>query len=247
MAVPGAPNKTINDLVPEVVNALQQRTDVSSLAPLYLMRAIQELTESTVFEELRVTGPLVTLTTAQAIYPIVNFLNPGDDYTSPEVLSVYIDYPTNTVLTTLDYKTPKAMEIMTAPATQGIPSRWTRYGTNIHLGPNPNAPYQAFLRYQRRHPFPTDTSALGGQLIYMPDTWEEILVYSAAERIAIVKRWTDEAKYFHDVLFGDPEYATTQGKAGRPGLVTARLLQQERDQRFNSRQLMIRIPRYNVR
>jgi hypothetical protein len=245
---PGTNYKVVNDLVPEVVNALQQRTDVASIAPLYIMRAIQEITESTEFEELRTTGPTVTLTANQADYPVTMFLNPGDDYTSPEVMTLYIDYPTNSVKTLLAYKTPAAIEIMTSQATQGVPGKFTRFGTNFRFGPTPYLPFSVFLRYQRRHPFPssTDAVAIGGQRIHVPDTWEEIIVYTAALRIAIVKRWTDQAKTFHDILYGDPEYMASQGKLGRPGILAARILQAERDGRFNSRQLMVRVSRYNT-
>lgn len=248
MNQPGTNYKVVNDLVPEVINALQQRTDVSDLAPLYIMRAIQEITESTEFEELRATGPLVTLTSGQPDYPVGMFLNPGEDYTSPEVMVLYIDYPTNSVKTLLAYKTPAAIEIMTSPATQGVPGKFTRFGTNFRFGPTPNLPFSVFLRYQKRHPFPssTDSKAIGGQRIHIPDSWEEIIVYTAALRIAIVKRWTDQAKMFHDILYGDPEYMSSQGKLGRPGILSARILQAERDGRFNSRQLMVRISRYNT-
>jgi hypothetical protein len=245
---PGTNYKVVNDLVPEVINALQQRTDVAPIAPLYIMRAIQEITESTEFEELRTTGPNVNLTQGVADYPITSFLNSGDDYTSPEVMTIYLDYPTNTIKSLLAYKTPAAIEIMTSSATQGLPGKFTRYGTNFRFGPTPNATYTVFLRYQRRHPFPssTDAVAIGGQRIHVPDTWEEIIIYTAALRIAIVKRWTDQAKMYHDILYGDPEYMSSQGKLGRPGILSARILQAERDGMFNSRQLMVRISRYNV-
>lgn len=247
MAVPGASQRFIKDLVPDVIEALQQRTDVESIVPRYIRKAIIELTESTPFEELRRTGPLVSLTTNQAIYPVSFFLNSGDDYNYPEAFVLYINPPANTVEYTLRYKTPNAIESIMSPSTTGIPAFWSRYGTNFHLAPVPNAGYSTFLRYQVKHPFPDDLSALGSQQLYLPDSWEEIVVYSAAERIAIVKRWNEQAMFLHNILFGDPEYQTSEGKRGRPGLISARILQVERDQRFNSRNLGIVQPRYNTR
>lgn len=250
MPSPGLSPRTVADLVPEVVNALQQRTDVASLAPLYIKRATQEITESYPFEELRVTGPLVVLTPNNSIYPMSTFVNPGDDYTSPEVVAIYVDFPKNTVVSTMKYRTPTAIEMMIAPATKGLPSRWTRFGDNIHVGPTPDRAYTMFIRYQIRHPFPQPSADATSQLsapLYIPDTWEEIIVYAAAERIAIVKRWADQAKEMHDILYGDPEYVSSEGLRGRPGLIAARRFQVERDEKFNERQLTPMIPRYNPR
>ena len=103
------------------------------------------------------------------------------------------------------------------------------------------------MRYQKRHNFPLDETDLNGVMVYVPDTWEEIIAYAAAERIAVVKRWNDQATYIHNLLWGDPASRNEQGKLDRPGLIAARPLQIERDQQHNSRQLMIRTSRYNSR
>jgi hypothetical protein len=247
MAAPGSPRGTINDLVPEVINALQGRTDVAPIAPLYIKRAIQELSESYPFPELERTGPTVQLTTGLATYPASMFTNPNDDYTFANSWAIYVDFPTNQVVGPIDYRTPKAIEQMIAPATQGIPSKWTRYGLNFMFGPVPNQPYSVFLRYQVRHPFPdgNDAETLSGAAVYLPSSWDEIVAYSAAQRIAIVKRWNDQTRELHDILFGDPEYQMSEGKRGQPGLVSARVSQIQRDEMFNTRQMMITTPRYN--
>lgn len=240
-------NKKIRDLIPEVRNVLQGRTDIDDVAPFAIKRALQEYTVSFPFEELRVTGPQVQLTPSQPVYPISFFLNSGDDYTSPESFVILVDYPSNTVQGSINYRTPKAIEGMLSPATRGIPSRFTRYGMNFMLGPVPDQAYTVFLRYQVKHPFPTDDAALAGADMYVPDDWEEIIAYAAALRIARSKRWTDQVKDIHDSLFGDPEAIKSEGKFGRPGLLSARLAQVERDERFNTRQLSITVPRYNSR
>jgi hypothetical protein len=239
--IPGGQAKTINDLTQEVINALQGRTDVSTLVPLYMKRALQELTDDYPFEEMRVTGPTVTLTAKQSTYPASLFLLPGDDYTIHSSFALFVDFPTNTVVTPIVYKTPAAIEVMTSPATQGIPSRWTRYGANILLGPTPQSPFSAFFRYQKRYQF--EESNLSSTPILVSPAWEEIVVYATAERIAIVKRWNDQATYLHSVLYGDPANQTA-GKGGRPGLISARLFQQEKDEQQGTRQLMPLVPRY---
>lgn len=240
--IPGGQTKTINDLVPEVVNALQGRSDVSSLVPLYMKRTFQELTDSQPFEELRVTGPLTSLTKGQSLYPASQFLNPNDDYTIHSSFALYVDFPTNTVVTPVVYKTPAAIEVMISPATQGIPSRWTRYGTQIFLGPTPNNSYSVFFRYQKRYQFQEDN--LGLTPVLVSPQWEEIAIYMTAERVAIVKRWNDQATYLHTILYGDPEYQTSEGKKGRPGLFNARLFQQEKDEQQGTRQLIPLVTRY---
>lgn len=249
MAIPGGSTRTINDLVPDVIEALQQRTDVAPIVAKYVRKALIELTESTPFEELRRTGPQVQLTVGQAIYPVSQFIGPGQDYSSPEVMTIFVDVPNNTVTDVVQYKTPAAIERMISPATIGLPAWFTRYGPNFHFGPTPNAAYTVYLRYQIKHPFPEtlDQVSLQGQKLHIPDSWEEIVIYSAAYRIALVKRWNDQAKVLHDILFGDPEYVASDGKRGRPGLVAARLLQNERDSKFNSRQLGIVVNRYSAR
>jgi hypothetical protein len=246
--IPGGSNRTVADLVPGVIEALQQRTDVAQLAPKYIRKSVIEITEKYPFDELRRTGLTVSVTKADN--PIAAFLNNDDDYNWPEVFVLSINPPANTVIDTLDYKTPKAIEIITSPITTGIPKYWTRYGSIFRFAPVPNQAYSIFLRYQVKHPFPgntTDTIALNAAPLFIPDSWEEIIEYAAAERIAIVKRWNDQATFIHNILWGDPDFQTSQGKMGRPGLIAARTIQVERDQQFNTRQLGIRVSRTNPR
>lgn len=239
-------SKTIGDLVPEVVDHLQQRTDVADLAPKYIKRSLQEITIAYAFEELRRPGPTVQLTVGQNDYPINFFVYSQDDYTSLEVLSVYVDYPQNTVRHALDYKTPKAFETISSPATKGIPSWWTRFGANISVAPTPVSTYSVRSKYQIRHPFPSDDSLMGAP-IYIPADWEEIVSLSAAMRIAFIRGMSDRRQEIHDMLYGDPEFQMSDGLRGRPGLIAARRLQVERDQRFNSRSVGIVVPRYGAR
>ena len=240
------PTGTIQTIQQDVIDALQGRTDISSAQVAnYVAKAVIEITESNPFEELRTNGPNYTLLTGLATYPLALFMNGGDDYTSNESFAIYVDFPTNSVVSPLVYKTPAAIEMMIAPATQGVPSRWTRYGANILLGPTPNNPYTVFMRYQVRHPFSTPAAITDP--LYITNSWFDIIAYAAAMRIAIVKRWTDQRKELHDMLYGDPEFINSDGKRGRPGLIAARTFQVERDQKFSTRQLMPIVPRYTTR
>jgi hypothetical protein len=240
------PTGTIATIQQDVIDALQGRTDVTAAQVAnYVAKAVTEITESNPFEELRTTGPIYNLIQGTSIYPLALFMNGGDDYTSNESFGIYIDYPNNTVVNQLKYRTPKALEDMMGAATMGIPAWWTRFGPNIHFGPVPLANYAVFMRYQVKHPFSTPAAITDP--LYINSSWFDIIAYSAAMRIAIVKRWTDQRKELHDLLFGDPEFITSQGKRGRPGLMQARLFQVERDQMFDTRQLTMVVPRYNSR
>lgn len=239
---------TIADVKPDVLGALQNRTDVSDAdIARYVSRAATELTESYPFPELQTTGPQFNLSIGQAIYPITNFLNVGDEYSMPESFAIFIDFPTNSVVAPLRFKTPAALETITAPAVQGIPAWFTRFGSNFHFGPVPTATFTVFLRYQVKHPFDNHFATQLGDPLYLPVSWYDILGYAAAMRIAIVKRWTDQRKELHDLLYGDPEFQMSDGRRGRPGLIAARLFQQERDQAYNSRSMTPVVARVNPR
>lgn len=248
MALPGVTSRVVQDLAPGVLDALQGRTDVSNVTiARAVKRAIQEVTASHVFEELRVTGPQVQLTTGDPIYLASFFVNNGDDFTFIEDLSIFVDYPSNQTLDDIKYRTPKYMERMIAPTTTGIPTYFTRFGVNLHFGPTPNNPFTVYARYQLRHPFSEDNNALPGAPIYIPADWEEIIEYEAASRICLTKRWNEQYDQLHKILFGDPASAMPDGKLARPGLYAARLLQVERDQIFDSRSVGIVVSRYGAR
>jgi hypothetical protein len=240
--IPAGQARVINDLTLEVVNALQGRTDVANLVPLYMKRTLQDVTDNYPFEELRTTGPLASLTAKQSTYSASLFLNPGDDYTIHSSFALFVDFPANTVKQVVRYKTPAAIEVMTSPATLGIPARWTRYGGSIFMGPTPDKAYQVLFRYQKRYQFQDDN--LGLTPILVTDSWEEIIIYSCAMRIALVKRWNDQVAALHQILYGDPEYQSSEGKRGRPGLLSAKLFQQEKDEQMSSRSLQVMVPRY---
>lgn len=237
---------TIATLQPLVIDALQGRTDISNdMLARHVAAAMREITESNPFEELRTTGPQFTLTAGLADYPIDLFLNFGDDYTSAEAFAIFVDPPGNQTLSNFKFRTPKAIMPMTAPTTTGTPGWFTRFGGNFRFGPVPDKPYTVYLPYQARITF-SDPPVITDP-IYITPSWFDIVAYSAAMRICIPKRWTDQRKELHDLLFGDPEYQTSGGKRGRPGLMQARLFQVERDQNFDTRSLGIMQSHYGGR
>jgi hypothetical protein len=237
---------TINDIKQDVLDALQGRTDVTdSQIARYVVKTIYELTNSNPFPELQSTGPQVNLTAGQAVYPVSLFVNTGDEYSMPESFALFVDTPNNTIVAPVRYRTPAGIETMTAPAVLGVPAWFTRFDKNFHFGPVPNANYTVYLRYQVKHPFPATPDL--SDPIYIGRDWLDIVAYGAAMRICILKRWTDQYHSLREILYGDPEAITSDGKRGRPGLIMVKLFQQERDQKYNTRSVTVMQGRYGAR
>ena len=217
-----------------------------------MKRALQNLTESEIFEELRRIGPLVTIGPGMGvngsnyIYSISKFLNPGDDYTlmeDPVIILSTTDGASafntpgsisNSVTYAMDYMTPKAIQPLIGIG-GGIPFKYTRFGGNFWFGTQPGQPYQVFLPYQVRYPF---ASNLPDTQLFVPTSWEEVIEYSAAMRGAEERRWPDMVKDLKIILYGDPK------RQDEPGLLKAMKLQIERDQNKSTRQIIPSVQRY---
>ena len=245
--LPGANPHVINDLYQGIVNKLQGRTDITNQqAAEWVKRALLDITESMIFEELRRLGPMVTigpgygLNGSSYIYPISSFLNAGDDYTLMEDPVIVLagtsagtqftsaGQITDAVTYPMDYMTPKAIQPLLGIG-GGIPFKYTRFQGNFWFGTQPGQPYQVFLPYQVRHPF---VSNLPESPLFIPTSWEEIVEYSAAMRGAEERRWPDMVKDLKYILYGDPK------RPDMPGILAARKLQIERDENKSTRQLL---------
>jgi hypothetical protein len=251
--LPGSNPHVISDLYQGIIDKLQGRTDITQQQAAYwVKRALLDITESMIFEELRRTGPLVMigpgmgLNGSNYIYPVSDFLNSGDDYTlmeDPVIILAATSQGTfftsaaqisNVVTYPMDYMTPKAIQPLLG-ISGGIPFKYTRYGGNFWFGTQPGQPYQVYLPYQVRHPF---ASNLPESPIFIPTSWEEIVEYSAAMRGAEERRWPDMVKDLKYVLYGDPK------RPDVPGILVARKLQIERDENKSTRQIIPVVQRY---
>lgn len=261
---PATSPTTINDLVNKVKANLQNRSDVSETQTNVEMRpsawirdALREITANYPFEELRVTGPLVTIGPglgwqgSNYMYPVSMFLNAGDDMTLMEDPVIFltgaqaamagkVNTTSNVVGFGMDYLTPKAIQsLLFIPG--GVPFKYTRYGNMFWFGSQPGQNYNVYLPYQVRHPFEPD---LPKSPIRVPADWFDIVAYAAAERGAVNLRWNDQATYIHNLLYGDPASQMKDGTLARPGLIAARLFQPERDKSRSPIQLTIGAQRY---
>jgi len=235
--IPALPSTTIADMIPEVQLILQNRSDVTNYNPAgYIKKAIEELTLSYPFEELRTVGPRQLLTVNQYQYPVTFFVNAGEDYSQIHALNIFTDPNTNIVAYPMHYDTPTAMQtLLFIPG--GLPAKWTRFGQNIWIGPQPNQQYTAFMVYQKRHQF-NDTN-LATSPVYMPPEWSEIVEYCAAYRLAAGPlRWMDFAQQLRQLIYGDPN------DTSNPGLIKSRVYQQQMDERMHSRQMTPVVGKY---
>lgn len=212
---------------------LQNRTDIYSYNPQFFMQqAIQELNAQPdmPFEELRLTGPQVSLTVNQYAYPVSFFTIPGTDYTVIDALNIFVS---GQVCYPMHYDTPAGIRPLTF--IPGLPSRWTRYGRNIWVGNSPSQAYTVFADYRRRHPFLAD---LGESPVLLPDEWFEVVQYSTAYRMAAGPlRWSDMAKDLHAMLYGDPS------DQSKPGLIKSLKVQAQLDQAIHSRRINVKVGR----
>jgi len=266
MNLPGSSTITINGLINRVVAALQNRSDVSEtqtnpeMRPSRWLRdALREITADNVFEELRQPNPpLVTIgpglgSTMNGVassysYPVSSFINPGDDVTLTEDPVIFLNTTftgpsnsSNQIAYPMDYLTPKAIApLLNVPG--GIPFKYTRFGTQFWFGSQPGQNYAVYLPYQIRHPFNDDNLLISPA--YIPPDWHDIIGYAAAERGAVALRWNEQADFLHKLVFGDPDSMTKDGVMGRPGLIKAKVLQQERDRRVSTIQISPMVSRY---
>lgn len=230
----------IKDLVQGVYHKLAKRQEVLTRAPFWIKDAIMELTESYTFEELRVTCEPVTFEIGVAEYN-PSFFTGQNKLSNIESWFVEIS-PTTGTGVMMKYRTPPVVELISKIS--GPPAKWTRFGNLIVVAPKPDKAYSTFVRGQKFHPF-NDSDDIGSNDVFMPDSWREIVEYAAAERGAIELRLLDYAVSYHNIIFGDPQFVTSGGTRGTPGLIFKRLSQQERDMGNNERQLQPWATRYS--
>jgi hypothetical protein len=265
LAQPGSATLTINDLINKVKAELQNRADVSETQANPEMRpsawirdTLRELTANYPFTELQKPGPLVTIGPglgyqgSNYMYPVSMFLFSGDDVTLMEDPAIFLNpqqaasvgkfvgTSTGTVAYAMDFLTVKAIQPMLfIPG--GIPFKYTRYGNMFWFGTQPGSNFSVYLPYQVRHSFNPD---LVTTPVKVPQEWEDIVAYAAAERGAVKLRWNDQANFLHNILYGDPASQMKDGTLGRPGLISARIFQPERDRRLSTVQITPMVQRY---
>jgi hypothetical protein len=244
-------NLLIKDLIPGVIRKLRNREDLTDLIPTYVKKAVLDLTQNYEFDELRFTGPIKNFIINQNEYSRDFFVNPGHGYATFVVSwFVYFDSSVTVGQSTgfpIKYRAPRVVDVMSV--IPGLPCAYTQVGEqrnagNLIVGYMPNSNFATYMRYQRQHPFPDvdENSSQGArvlaqQKIYMPDDWQDLVEYAAAEKALDDIGMTDVGVLFHQKLYGNPSKKM-------PGLIVERMTQQQRQSEYNERQLRPRVRRY---
>lgn len=257
---------TIAALTPNVTQLLGNRTDVAALVPDAMAAAVVELSNNYPFEELRVTGPTVQFTPGVNAYPSSFFEAPpsgGVTYTFNKMVSwwFYLQPPVSfsgggpigaaNPGYNLVFRDIENLEVLVNTLT--LPQFWSQLGAQgspvaglsdatFYVAACPNVAYYTYARYQWLHPF-SDTP-LSTDPIYLPTTWNDIIEYATAERIALKLRMKDVVMRYHQVLFGDPLFEATSGAKGMPGLIFRRTSQTQKNQSRSTRSVRLVRRRY---
>jgi hypothetical protein len=254
--LPGVNPRTFNDLIPGVKEALQNKTNITNAqCATWIQKTVNEFSENYELEELKVTGPVVTIGPGLGLngsnfeYPISMFLQPGDDYTKTFDPVIFLSPTTAQTVGLVSSGTNSnsfvgyGMQYMSVKAIQpllfipgGIPFKYTRMGTRFWFGTQPGSNYQVYLPYQKRYPINLANVAM--TQLYFPAPWEQIIEYAAALRGAYANRWSDAVKDLRAIIYGDPK------NPYEPGLMKALMPQNERDAAKSTRQVMPMVSRY---
>jgi hypothetical protein len=239
---------TIGSLVPGVVQKFGNRQDLNltadnSPAVKAIIAAILNLTETYEFEELKFRSPVANLVFGQSEYSIPSLIsgNPINavDLTKMFTINFWFQGQTNAVRELKYRRYPTVVMYAFGLGGQSNidtpPIYWSRYNNNISLAPAPDQNYFYFIMMQLRHPILAVNQAT--QAIYMPPSWQEVVEYDAARRLALNEGAFDYANNFYMALNGDQ-------KTGEPGLLKGLIPQMIRDEMMNERQLSLAVTRY---
>ena len=216
-----------------------------------IRKAVLELTEDYKHPLLEANGPNVNLVPFQNSYTAAFFLASGDvslDLSKVNSFFIYnntYQVPSSDSLTTnagydLTYHSIDSIEVLLQ--VPGLPTRWSRHNNQLFIASMPDQAYTVYMRYQRQHP---DSEISNGFTIntdiMMADTWQEILEYAAAIRLAPQLNLADKKQELHTDLYGDQKFQKSGGIEGAPGLIFQRTSQRNRDQATTTRRLRLRM------
>lgn len=240
----------VQDCYTGIKQLLMNRAVSNATMQEELRKAVLEFTEDYKHPLLEATGPIVSLVAFQTTYAPNFFLQAGDAnldvskvnsfflYNNPYVVPSLNNTNTNAGFE-LKFKSINDIEVLLN--IPGLPLYWSRNNNQIYIT-MPNDSYSCYMRYQKQHPLAdvvggfTDTTP-----IEMADTWQEILEYAAALRIAPKVNLANKKNELHTSLYGDQKFQTSGGIEGAPGLIFQRTSQRNRDQSTTTRRLRLRM------
>lgn len=240
---------TAGDCLAGVTGLLMNRTISSSVFYEGVRKAVLELTETYKHPLLEATGPIVQLVAYQNIYDPDFFIQGGDAGLDVSIINSFFIYNDPYVVPSsvntensgynLKFRSMDAIEVLLNTA--GLPLYWSRNNNQIYVT-MPDNTYSLYARYQKQHPS-TETPGgfSSGTAIEMADSWQEVLEYATALRIAPQVNLADKKTELHTALYGDQKFQTSGGIEGAPGLIFGRTSQRNRDQSTSSRRMRVRM------
>jgi hypothetical protein len=219
---------TICDLAPEVIFKVENRTTDVARAQQWLIDALIEIANNPDFRnefcELEQWGIQFNLTPGVQEYNFNNII-PGEDIAVNQAtldILMWLDPPVNSVrrqLQPVHYQEADSITL-TQSAGQSVPTKWYRFANMFGVVPVPNAAYQVQPRFLLMHPIGPDPCST---VILLPQDWNEVLVWAAAERGFMELLEYEKAGQIHQLLYGDPKHPD------RPGLIEGKKKKRERE------------------
>ena len=242
----------ISTLANGVAALLNGRTTYNNTLAEYARKSVLELSENYKFPGLQTTGPVTQLIALQAVYAPSYFLQTADATLEINKVNSFFVYtngysPLGTSSSSntgynLKFRTINDIEVLIN--VPGLPMYWTRHEGDIWLGSVPDQAYYIYMRYQKENPFPNaGTSSANSDVIYFPNSWQDIVEYSVAMRAARDLNLATKANELFTALYGDTKFQTSGGIEGSPGLIFQRTSQENRDQTTSTKSMRIKLGR----
>jgi hypothetical protein len=257
---------TVGDCVTGLPAKFDNRTDLGvttdgSIGVVAVTDAIQNLTETFEFEELKYQTPVppaatLSLVQGNPVVTIASLLATIAGNTNfPQFQPIAAEFVDITDVYTfwmwfapgisgagraLEYRRVTTIDLYSYGVTsnqigqlgQAPPVYYSRFGSVLQVGPVPDQNYQFFVRVKLRQPFPAAT--VSAQVVFMPDSWKQAVQYLACYNLAL-----NEGAETYMAMFAQKLLAL-----GIDVDVLKLRAQMERDEKHNSRQMSLRTASY---
>jgi hypothetical protein len=251
----------VSDCYPGIQDNLMGRTvDQPRMAEAIRKTAI-EFSENYKFPELQTSGPVVQLTIGVPNYDPLSFFGNSFDiagavgdngadiinkFNSIFLYSGPYYAPGDPAFTgtnsgyNLVFKTIDRLEVLLN--IESMPTNWSRFDNQIWIAARPDKAYYCYARYQHAQAFPNrGTANAGTDRILFPNTWQEIVEYGAAQRLAQIYNLSTKVSELNQRLLGDSKFQLSDGVEGQPGLIFQRTSQEMRDQTTTTKRFRLRM------
>ncbi len=232
-----------------ITGLLMNRPVSQALMLEEIRKAVLEFTEDYKHPLLEETGPTINLVAFQNVYNPNFFLQVADANLDVNKVNSFWIYNNGVVPVTsssqsnsgYDLKFKSINDIEVLLNIPGVPLYWSRNNNKIYIT-LPDNSYPVYMRYQKEHPLANEPDGFAvATPIEMADSWQEILEYAAAMRVAPKINLANKKQELHTALYGDQKFQTSSGIEGAPGLIFQRTSQRNRDQVTTTRRLRLRM------